>query len=1174
MTEDFEGGLERQTAFAYNRLSQLTSQTAGNKANNGTSLDNQVTAYRYDSLGRLEHTVYPDASQACHDYPEACTDAVHLQYDLAGRMTQRTDQRQRLTEMTYDDRGLLLTRTTDTDLDTFDYDALGRMTMALRGTTTEPDAVSALDCDYTGLGDLDYETQSIAQGTPRTVDYGYDQAGNRTRLEYPGGEVLTYVPTAINQVDSISLDGSPLVDYDYNGRVLDTSRTTTDDPGGGTVYECQMSYDDHRRITGVTNRLETPARGVETIADFTFTLDDNGNPLTQSADGMADFAADDRTFTVDRLDRLTGTTYNETGTTEESTLDLLGNRESHTTRAGETIVYGEVNPANEYVSIAGSAVFYDEAGNLEFDEDGRQYSYDEHNRLTQVKAADETVLANYTYDALGRRIAFEDPVAGTTVRYYYAGQSVIEEYDASPGRSEQRLRYLVNGGQYIDERIVSHDDTTGQSTYYLANRNHSIAGTGNADGSVIERLDYSSGGDFGGGEPQPPDEYYFDTDGDGDIDLTDYADFHACFGGPGKDMGADCDLHDWHLDFDVDFADHAAFQFCFSGDGGTPPAVCLLSQGFCPVYYFDGDFDGDVDLADHADFESCLAGPDVDRIAGCSMHDIDADYDVDLADHAAFAECYSDDGWSPASGCCQPARYYHDADFDGDVDMSDYSHFTGCYNPGVEAPPECLYPHDYDNTQSANGRVDAADNAGFWACFNGPRKVPPDTCRRDEAPTKSAKPRDETPPSGTFALHGRPIDVLSDGHVLIYIRNRYYDPKHSRWLQRDRTGYTDGANLYEAFRSNASRNTDPMGRQIVPDEPMRNRLIRRYFTVGGAMQRCAGIGDPDPVCQWMIDILDPAFERAAVLAERTEPVVARVTGGVQVVGGVCEAGTGVIVVIGSAGFGVAPGTVFTLHGTDVTQAGLRQVISGEFTPTETYSTIAEAGYPTVALCVDTGISVGSGYAAFSMGDELFTVPSRFATTTATRTTKLFDVLEQGYERVVVVLFDAKPGEVVLGSGLSPGRVGAPGEQLLFEFAQPPPARVIFGELDELGRATGVHARITPELLNTGTRATSRVQPLGFGGRGLGHARGHLLARSLGGSGEDPRNLVTLFQNPTNTPVMSSFEYEVLSAVRGGQTVDYWSLPVYEGTNPIPLGVTLRAESNGPVGFYVTVLNRR
>ncbi|MCP4591370.1 MAG: hypothetical protein GY842_11535, partial [bacterium] len=73
----------------------------------------------------------------------------------------------------------------------------------------------------------------------------------------------------------------------------------------------------------------------------------------------------------------------------------------------------------------------------------------------------------------------------------------------------------------------------------------------------------------------------------------------------------------------------------------------------------------------------------------------------------------------------------------------------------------------------------------------------------------------DPPPSGTFALHGRPMDVLSDGHVLVYIRARFYDPKHARWLQRDPTGYTDGNALYEAFASNATANTDPKGEGVL-----------------------------------------------------------------------------------------------------------------------------------------------------------------------------------------------------------------------------------------------------------------------------------------------------------------------------------------------------------------------
>ncbi|HUU83204.1 MAG TPA: RHS repeat-associated core domain-containing protein, partial [Phycisphaerae bacterium] len=54
----------------------------------------------------------------------------------------------------------------------------------------------------------------------------------------------------------------------------------------------------------------------------------------------------------------------------------------------------------------------------------------------------------------------------------------------------------------------------------------------------------------------------------------------------------------------------------------------------------------------------------------------------------------------------------------------------------------------------------------------------------------------------------------SDGHVLVYVRARYYDPKHGRWLHRDPTGYADGGSLYEAFGSNATANRDPMGNEI------------------------------------------------------------------------------------------------------------------------------------------------------------------------------------------------------------------------------------------------------------------------------------------------------------------------------------------------------------------------
>ena len=132
--------------------------------------------------------------------------------------------------------------------------------------------------------------------------------------------------------------------------------------------------------------------------------------------------------------------------------------------------------------------------------------------------------------------------------------------------------------------------------------------------------------------------------------------------------------------------------------------------------------------------------------------------------------------------------------------------------------------------------------------------------------------------------------------------------------------------------------------------------------------------------------------------------------------------------------------------------------------------------------------------------------------------------------------------------------------------------VIFGELDDLGRPTGVRATIVPEMIGTGSDAP-RIRPPGFGGQQAGHARGHLLGSQLGGSGTEPRNLVTLFQNPANHPAMSGFEAQIRAAVEAGQTVDYWSVPVYEGSNPLPVGVSLEGRGSGGFSLEVSVINR-
>jgi hypothetical protein len=132
--------------------------------------------------------------------------------------------------------------------------------------------------------------------------------------------------------------------------------------------------------------------------------------------------------------------------------------------------------------------------------------------------------------------------------------------------------------------------------------------------------------------------------------------------------------------------------------------------------------------------------------------------------------------------------------------------------------------------------------------------------------------------------------------------------------------------------------------------------------------------------------------------------------------------------------------------------------------------------------------------------------------------------------------------------------------------------VVLGELDDLGRATGASATITREMLGTGTDAAQSIRPPGFAGQAAGQARGHLIAKMLGGTGRDARNLVTLYQNPVNSPIMRDLEQEIYNAVESGQTVRYTVEPIYRGTESIPRAVTLRATGSGGFNLHVTILN--
>jgi hypothetical protein len=86
------------------------------------------------------------------------------------------------------------------------------------------------------------------------------------------------------------------------------------------------------------------------------------------------------------------------------------------------------------------------------------------------------------------------------------------------------------------------------------------------------------------------------------------------------------------------------------------------------------------------------------------------------------------------------------------------------------------------------------------------------------------------------------------------------------------------------------------------------------------------------------------------------------------------------------------------------------------------------------------------------------------------------------------------------------------------------------------------------MLGTGAAVNPRLRPPGWQGNGrhFNEARGHLLARSLGGAGGlEGRNFVTLTQKGANTPQMRDFERNVAQRVRAGEVVEYSVTPLYD-----------------------------
>lgn len=900
-------GQERVTDYAFDRLGRLTDVKAYDDSTNPPTT--QTTSYEYDLLGRRTRIAYPNSGTGTPD-------EYDFAYDAAGRLESSSDPRAGYDVVyEYDGRGLETKRTIVGPSGRLifqhrDYDGIGRLEAARRtgswggfeNTSSEldtDDVFSKTTFAYNDLSDQISETQEIryapngcVQGPDcdtyfdspctdpetcqtRTIEHGYDQAGNRLKLDCPaaGGPnaaCLEFGYDELGRVVDVDRSAQQLIEYEFDhgpGASLYPSRRRITTTSGGWV-DRSFEYDQLRRMSKIANRFNTSS-STDDLAVYDIMHDPRDNPDEIVAKGHPLIAGTEpptppevhpsrqTDYAYDPLNRLESVTYTNRATDGETfRMDSLGNRYSEAgmpvlagydrdmdddTRDGDfdIVYYPFPDPtedsnttANQYVSVKKGKVpkpfSYDAAGNLTQNEHDYTFEYyGEGNALGRIKDPFGTILQTYGYDALGRRIFVRDgdsdgsgdPLPATW--FFYDGQRVLFETD----NTGSVRRSYVDGATYIDEHavITEYDPATGTGVdgYYLLGPLFSVAGLVDQDGNLLEGTIYDAYG-LPHTTVQAVVEVPTEPIGSRYIEATvsgpDEPVALVVSGEVGEPRSECIQLYAQEPELrrtDLNGSNPSSTD-CSAG------ASCTLfaTLGPTPYYLTPAEWDrvliyGEDILA--GDFLPNESPPVVVPVSYHVQAVSESEAGMLLTDDAVVTTTYifGDTTGEPLP----PLDPTTIIDNNRVVDA-----FLGQYGTGV--PPITLMNADLTTSLSAGApdqNVDISDILLSADAVGGKPDPFFGDCTGQSAVDVDAGasiPVYPVYPKNPYYFTGQRLDLdIRDatGRPLLcsmHYKGRSYDPPHARFRQRDPAEYVDSMNLYEYVASSPSRYTDPMGASL------------------------------------------------------------------------------------------------------------------------------------------------------------------------------------------------------------------------------------------------------------------------------------------------------------------------------------------------------------------------
>ncbi|MEA5536936.1 RHS repeat-associated core domain-containing protein [Crocosphaera sp. XPORK-15E] len=404
-----------------------------------------------------------------------------------------------------------------TNSNNYEYDGLSRLTRATdNNDPTDTSDDSVVTFAYDSLSRVIEETQQIGNLPLQATSSGYE-SDTRVSVTYPNGRKLLYTYDGLDRIKTIKDDGESLnlVEYDYMGagRVLErrsptngTRMTYLNDAG-----DTDIGYDGLRRTVTLRN-LEADDT---LIVGFEYGYDRMNNRTFKRL--LHDLANSDL-YEYDSVYRLINFERGElnaqgdaiiTPSTEVSqgqdwNLDGVGNWDTSTIfdENGNPIVDDrEHSSFNELTTQNGATLRYDDNGNLVEDAD-YTYQYDSRNRLRIATRKGDGVVAEYLYDAMGRRIRKEVSNSGANdgvTDFYYDGNRVVEERDGSNVLTQQFVY-----GNYIDEVVIMDRNLDGddsaigsgdQRYHYHQDALYSVYAVTDENGDIAESYLYDPYGE-------------------------------------------------------------------------------------------------------------------------------------------------------------------------------------------------------------------------------------------------------------------------------------------------------------------------------------------------------------------------------------------------------------------------------------------------------------------------------------------------------------------------------------------------------------------------------------------------------------------------------------------------------------------------------------------------------